>query len=111
MSGVATAVMFRMLLNQDFGYVNRILAVVGVDGPEWFSNGNWAMVAAVLAQVWGDLPLAVLLILGGLQTIDSQLLEAAEVDGATGWVRATRISIPLIIPQLLLGTILLSTRR
>jgi len=107
-SGVATAVMFRMLLNQDFGYVNRVLGFFGLPQPEWFSDGTWAMVAAVLAQVWGDLPLAVLLILGGLQTIDSQLLEAAEVDGATGWIRATRISIPLIIPQLLLGTILLS---
>ena len=107
-SGVATAVMFRMLLNQDFGYVNRILGFFGIDGPAWFSDPNFAMLAAILAQVWADLPLAVLLILGGLQTIDDQLLEAAEVDGATGWTRATRISIPLIIPQLLLGTILLS---
>jgi len=107
-SGVATAVMFRMLLNQDFGYVNRILGFFGIDGPAWFSDPNFAMLAAILAQVWADLPLAVLLILGGLQTIDGQLLEAAEVDGATGWTRAIRISIPLIIPQLLLGTILLS---
>jgi multiple sugar transport system permease protein len=107
-SGVATAVMFRLLLNQDFGYVNRFLGFFGITGPSWFSDGTWAMVAAVLAQVWADLPLVVLLILGGLQTIDPQLLEAAEVDGATGWTRATRISLPLIMPQLLLGTILLS---
>ena len=107
-SGVATAVMFRMLFNQDFGYVNRILGFFGIDGPAWFADPHFAMLAAVLAQVWADLPLAVLLILGGLQTIDDQLLEAAEVDGATGWTRAIRISIPLIIPQLLLGTILLS---
>jgi ABC-type sugar transport system permease subunit len=50
----------------------------------------------------------VLLILGGLQTINPELLDAAEVDGATGWHRAWRISIPLITPQLALATILLS---
>ena len=107
-SGIATAVIFRLLLNQDFGQVNRAIEFFGFAGPSWFSDPTFAMVAAILAQVWSDLPLAVLLILGGLQTIDDQLLEAAEVDGATGWTRALRISIPLITPQLALATILLS---
>lgn len=107
-SGIATAVMFRLVLNQDFGPVNRAFEFFGFAGPGWFSNPKLAMLAAVLAQVWSDLPLAVLLILGGLQTIDDQLLEAAEIDGATGWTRAWRISMPLITPQLALATILLS---
>lgn len=107
-SGVATAVIFRLLLNQDFGIVNRALELVGISGPAWFSRPNLAMLAAILAQVWSDLPLAVLLILGGLQTIDPALNDAAMVDGATGWKRAWKISIPLITPQLVLATILLS---
>jgi multiple sugar transport system permease protein len=107
-SGVATAVIFRLLLNQDFGIINRALELVGIAGPAWFSRPNMAMLAAILAQVWSDLPLAVLLILGGLQTIDPQLNDAAMVDGATGWKRAWKISIPLITPQLVLATILLS---
>lgn len=107
-SGIATAVIFRMILNQDFGQVNRFLGFFGVSGLSWFSDPNLAMVASILAQVWADLPLAVLLIFGGLQTIDPQLMDAAEVDGATGWERAWKISIPLIAPQLALATILLS---
>lgn len=107
-SGIATAVIFRLLLNQDFGQINRAFEFFGFEGPAWFSSPRFAMLAAVLAQVWADLPLAVLLILGGLQTIDDQLMEAAEVDGATGWTRAVRIAIPLITPQLALATILLS---
>lgn len=107
-SGIATAVIFRLLLNQDFGQVNRFIEFFGFDGPAWFSNPTYAMLAVILAQVWADLPLVILLILGGLQTIDHELMEAAEVDGATGWTRAFRISIPLIIPQLLLAIILLS---
>jgi ABC-type sugar transport system permease subunit len=107
-SGIATAVIFRLLLNQDFGQVNQVLQFFGLPALGWFSNPRLAMLACILAQVWADLPLAILLILGGLQTIDPELLDAAQVDGATGWHRAWRISMPLITPQIALATILLS---
>lgn len=104
-SGVAAAVMFRLVFNQEFGMVNRVLEFFGVDGPQWFASPTLAMVAVIVAQTWTDVPLAILLILGGLQTIDPSLLDAAEVDGATGWTRAWKISIPLVTPQLVLATV------
>ena len=107
-SGIATAVIFRLVLNRDFGEVNRVLGFFGIEDVAWFSDPTLAMLASILAQVWSDLPLVILLILGGLMTVDSDLLDAADVDGATGWKRALRISIPLIMPQLALATILLS---
>ena len=107
-SGIATAVIFRLVLNRDFGEVNRVLGFFGIEDLAWFSDPTLAMLASILAQVWSDLPLVILLILGGLMTVDSDLLDAADVDGATGWKRALRISIPLIMPQLALATILLS---
>ena len=107
-SGVATAVMFRLLFNTEFGQVNRTLEFFGIDGPAWFASQIFAMAATIIAQVWSDLPLGVLLLLGGLQTIDPSLLDAADVDGATGWQRARYVSIPLITPQLALATAWLS---
>jgi len=107
-SGIATAVIFRLILNRDFGQVNQVLGFFGIEDVAWFSNPTLAMFASMVAQVWSDLPLVVLLLLGGLMTVDGELLDAADVDGATGWKRAWRISIPLIIPQLVLATILLS---
>ena len=107
-SGIATAVIFRLVLNRDFGEVNRVLGLFGIEDLAWFSNPTLAMLASMLAQVWSDLPLVVLLLLGGLMTVDADLLDAADVDGATGWKRAWKVSIPLIAPQLLLATILLS---
>jgi ABC-type sugar transport system permease subunit len=104
-SGVAAAVMFRLLFNDQFGAVNRFIGWFGVEPPAWFADTGWVMFAAIATQVWTDLPLAVLLILGGLQTIDPSLLDAAEVDGATGWKRTTRVSLPLIVPQLAIATI------
>jgi ABC-type sugar transport system permease subunit len=107
-SGIATAVIFRLILNRDFGEVNRILGLFGIEDVAWFSNPTLAMLASMLAQVWSDLPLVILLLLGGLMTVDAELLDAADVDGATGWKRALKVSIPLIVPQLVLATILLS---
>lgn len=107
-SSVAAAVMFRMLFNADFGLINRLLGAVGIDGLRWLADPNLAMLTVILCQVWTDLPLTVLLLLGGLQTIDSSYLDAALVDGASGWRRSMHITIPLIMPQLVLSTIWMS---
>jgi multiple sugar transport system permease protein len=107
-SSVAAAVMFRILFNGQFGLVNVALAQVGIDGPTWFADERWAMAVVILTQVWTDLPLTILLLLGGLMTIDKAYLEAALVDGATGLRRAIHVTIPLLTPQLLINTIWMS---
>ena len=107
-SGVAAAVMFKLLFNQDFGQVNQLIEVFGLEGLPWFANPTFAMIVVILAQVWTDLPLSILILLGGLQTIDPSYIDAAKVDGATGWSRAWYVSIPLIAPQLAISTVWLS---
>ncbi|MEX1125506.1 MAG: sugar ABC transporter permease [Acidimicrobiia bacterium] len=107
-SNVAAAVMFRILLNSQFGTVNQFIEFFGIDGPSWLANPTLAMVTVIFTQVWTDLPLTILLLLGGLMTIDRAHLDAALVDGATGWSRARHITIPLLAPQLLISTIWLS---
>lgn len=104
-SSVAAALMFRTMFNSDFGFPNQVLEFFGFEGISWLSNGFYAMIVVIIAQVWTDLPLALLFILGGLQTIDKQLTEAALVDGATSWRSALYISLPLIIPQITLATV------
>jgi len=69
-SSVAAAVMFRILFNGQFGLINVALSWVGIEGPDWFANPTWAMLVVIFTQVWTDLPLTVLLLLGGLMTID-----------------------------------------
>lgn len=107
-SNVAAAVMFRILFNSQFGLINGILGRFGIEGPSWLSDLNLAMVVVVLAQVWTDLPLTILLLLGGLMTIDRSYLDAALVDGASGWQRAIRLTIPLLTPQIVISTVWLS---
>lgn len=107
-SNVAAAVMFRILFNAQFGTVNQILGFFGIDGPSWLADPNLAMVVVIFTQVWTDLPLTILLLLGGLMTIDRAYLDAALVDGATGWTRARHVTIPLLAPQILISTVWLS---
>ncbi|HEX9855767.1 MAG TPA: sugar ABC transporter permease [Acidimicrobiia bacterium] len=107
-SNVAAVVMFRILFNTQFGLINRTIEFFGLDGLGWLSDPGLAMVVVVLAQVWTDLPLTILILLGGLMTVDRSLLDAALVDGASGWKRARFLTIPLLTPQLVISTVWLS---
>jgi multiple sugar transport system permease protein len=107
-SNVAAALMFRILFNSQFGLVNGVLGQLGIDGPSWLSQPVTAMLVVIFAQVWTDLPLTILLLLGGLMTIDKSYLDAALVDGATGWTRARYVTMPLLTPQLVISTVWLS---
>ena len=107
-SNVAAAVMFRILFNGQFGVLNQVIEWFGLDGPSWLASPTLAMVVVIFAQVWTDLPLTILLLLGGLMTVDKSYLDASLVDGATGWTRARHITIPLLAPQILISTVWLS---
>jgi len=109
-SNVAAAVMFRILFNSQFGTLNQAIEwLPWVDsGPRWLADPAVAMVTVIFTQVWTDLPLVILLILGGLMTIDKTHLDAALVDGATGWKRARHVTIPLLAPQILISIVWLS---
>ncbi len=107
-SNVAAAVMFRLLFNSQFGVLNQVIEFFGLDGPSWLADPTLAMVTVIITQVWTDLPLTILVLLGGLLTVDKSYLDAALVDGATGWTRARHLTIPLLAPQILISTVWLS---
>jgi ABC-type sugar transport system permease subunit len=107
-SNVAAAVMFRILFNSQFGMLNQVIEFFGFEGPSWLADPGLAMVVVIFTQVWTDLPLTILVLLGGLLTVDRSYLDAALVDGATGWTRARHVTIPLLAPQLLISTVWLS---
>lgn len=107
-SNVAAAVMFRILFNGQFGVLNQFIEFFGLEGPSWLADPTLAMVVVIFTQVWTDLPLTILLLLGGLMTVDKSYLDASLVDGATGWTRARHITIPLLAPQILISVIWLS---
>ncbi len=104
---VAVAVVWRFIL-QDDGLLNTILGWVGINGPDWLNSTTWAMPSLILMAVWRNMGTLMIIFLAGLQTIPEDVKEAASIDGANGWKRFTRITLPLLRPTLLLGAVLSS---
>ena len=104
---VAVAVVWRFILQPD-GLLNVVLGWVGIQGPDWLNDPRWAMPAMILLAVWRNMGTLMIIFLAGLQSIPTDVLEAAQVDGASAWQRFTRITLPLLRPTMLLGGVLLS---
>ena len=95
------------LLGPEFGLVGHFLAEWGVADPRgMFADPFQAMLALVLIDVFQWTPLMALILLAGLKALPTDILEAAEVDGATGLQRFRIVVVPLMLPAILLALIL-----
>jgi multiple sugar transport system permease protein len=98
-SGVAVSLMWMWLLQPDTGVVNTLLSYVGVQGPNWFWDRDWALPSVAIMSVW-KVGGSAIIYLAGLQNIPAQLYEAAQIDGAGRWSRFWRITLPLLTPTI-----------
>lgn len=92
------AVVWRFLLTQDRGVVNYLLGQIGIDPIPWLSSSSWALVSAVIYDVWKSCGYLMVIYLAGLQGIPQSYYEAAEIDGAGRWQLFRHITLPLISP-------------
>ncbi len=106
--GMVFAAMFNMIIGgsvrpDSVGIVNNVLEALGFDYINWINTGSeyWAnIVVMVVYIVWNALPFKILILLGGLQSVNKQYYEAARVDSTPRWRVFTRITIPLLSPML-----------
>jgi multiple sugar transport system permease protein len=99
-STVAVALVWSWIYSKDFGLLNFVLRSLGMNPVAWLSSTKWAMPAVIIMGVWGTLGEGMIIFLAGLQSISQSYYEAAEVDGASGWQKLWRITLPLITPSL-----------
>jgi multiple sugar transport system permease protein len=99
---VAVAVVWRYLYHPRFGLLNSALGWVGIDPIDWLGDPHWALPAMILLAVWKNFGYAMILIVGGLQTIPPQLYESARIDGAGWWREFRHITLPMLSPTFLL---------
>ena len=98
---VVTAIIWRTMFVSPYGFVNTILGTKTV----WLGSEPQALIIIILADVWKTAPFMALLILAGLQVIPGEVYEAAKVDGASTWQRFQRITLPLLLPAILVALI------
>ena len=98
-SWIVVALVWRWLLNPSNGIVNTVLAFFGIEGPGWWTDPAWAMPSIILASAWKDLGFVMVILLAGLQAINTDLYDAAKVDGAGWWRRLVSVTLPLLSPS------------
>ncbi len=86
---------------QEVGTINQLLAIIGITGKAWLQEPALAFGVCVFVNVWMSYPFFMVTILGALQSIPSELYEAAEVDGASWWQRLFGITLPLLRPAVI----------
>jgi multiple sugar transport system permease protein len=103
---VAIGLVWRWLYNSDYGIINYLLGLVGIQGANWLSDPDLALYAIVVVGVWSGLGYALVLFLADLQTIPAEYYDAASVDGAGALVKFFRITLPLLSPTVFFVTVI-----
>lgn len=97
---IVTSAVWRWMLDQDNGVVNRTLELLPlVDArPGWLTSTSLALVAVIVVNIWIGIPFNTTILYGGLQEVPEELYEAGSLDGATGWKAFRHITWPLLRP-------------
>jgi multiple sugar transport system permease protein len=95
---VAIALIWQWIFNPQYGLLNYLLGLIGIHGPAWLFDPQWAMPAIILTSVWKDTGFVMVIFLAGLQNIPGEYYEASLMDGANGWQQFRSITLPLLSP-------------
>ena len=103
-SGVATSVIWSWVLNSDYGVLNYLLSLIGIEGPKWLVDPAWAILAVVIVSAFG-VGTMMLVFYTNIKGISAELYEAAALDGAGPVRQFFSITLPIITPTLLFNLI------
>jgi multiple sugar transport system permease protein len=99
--GIVIGAIWKLMLNFDFGLVNQTLALVGVAPNDWLGDPRTALLTVVVVDIWHWTPFCFLLFLAGLESLPTDIFEAARIDGASAWQEFRLVTIPLMVPTIL----------
>jgi arabinogalactan oligomer/maltooligosaccharide transport system permease protein len=91
--GFLSLLVFKGLLNEDYGLINKLIPF----DPPWLFDPWWARISVILVSVWLTTPYFMLVCMGALQSIPTELVEAARVDGAGRWQVFNKVTLPLLL--------------
>lgn len=92
-----------------YGFINQALMSFGLQPVQWMTDPTANFIAMCITNIWLGIPFMMIILLGGLQSINAEYYEAAEMDGATSWEQFWNITMPLLspvmTPAIILGTV------
>lgn len=104
---VASVLLWKWIFQPDFGILNYLLSLVGIDGPAWLASPTWVKPSLIAMALWASAGGSQMVIfLAGLQGIPTDMYEAAAIDGASKWDRFWSVTLPLLTPSIFFNLIL-----
>ena len=94
---VAAVLIFGGVMNGQIGWVNKMLAIVGIEGPSWFLDETWVYPSLVFIGLWG-VGNAMIIFIAAMNSVPSSLYDAAKIDGASEWQLFRHVTFPVITP-------------
>lgn len=101
----AVALVWKLIFNGDYGILNEVLGIFGIEGQSWLTNPHTALFCVMLVGIWGGAGYNMIILLAGMQGVSKSYYEAAEIDGAGPVQRFFKITIPLVSPTIFFVTI------
>jgi multiple sugar transport system permease protein len=99
--GIVVGAIWKLLLNFDFGLVNQLTGLVGLDPMNWLGAKQTALASVIFVDIWHWTPFCFLLFLAGLESLPQDVYEAAKIDGATIWQELAYVTLPMMWPTII----------
>ncbi len=112
LSVIVVGFLWKLILNPNFGALNRLLGIVGLEewAKPWLGDPKTALIAIILINCWFGLGFSMLIFLAGLQAIPREILEAARLDGVKGLRMIRSILLPMMFPSIMIITVFTFTQ-
>lgn len=94
---IAVGLTWRYLFDAQFGLLNAIIGLVGAAPVPWLAQEHTAFIAIIVADIWQWTPFVFIMMIAGLSNVDTAVLEAARIDGATWWQTTRRVKLPMVM--------------
>src|SRR6476469_4773113 len=103
---VAVGMMWRLIFDPNIGMANQLLGWVGIGPQPWLAGQHSALPTTMFIDIWQWTPMVVLILLAGLTSLSDEPQEAARIDGASSWQRFRHVTLPLLMPTVLVAVLL-----
>jgi multiple sugar transport system permease protein len=99
--GIVIGAIWKLMLNYDFGLVNQAIGLLGIGPHDWLGDANTALLSVIVVDIWHWTPFCFLLFLAGLESLPQDVFEATKIDGASAWQELIYVTLPMMIPTIL----------
>jgi multiple sugar transport system permease protein len=103
---VAVGMMWRLIFDPNIGLANQVLGWFGIGPQPWLAGQHSALPTTIFIDVWQWTPMVVLILLAGLSSLSEEPQEAARIDGASTWQRFRHVTLPLLMPTVIVAILL-----